>query len=71
METEKELNAKIIKLKREIMEKNPEIVHFLSEMPITIPNESNPEINIKILTDYYESLVAIIKEHGEIESLDL
>jgi hypothetical protein len=32
-------------------------------MPITIPNQKNPEITIKILKDYYESLSNILKKY--------
>ncbi|MDZ4668816.1 MAG: hypothetical protein SGJ00_13190 [bacterium] len=63
METEKGLNAKILAKTNEIMEKHPELSDFLNEMPITIPNENNPEINIKNLKDYYDSLNQILKKH--------
>jgi hypothetical protein len=33
-------------------------------MPITIPNASSPEINIKSLQEYYESLVIILKDYA-------
>jgi len=56
METEKQLNAKILAKTAEIFEKKPELAEFLSEMLITIPNKERPEINNEILKDYYESL---------------
>ena len=37
METERELNAKIIAIAMQIQEKHPELSIFLNEMPITIP----------------------------------
>ncbi len=46
METEKELNAKILAKTSEILEKHPELSEFLREMPITFPDEKKPEINI-------------------------
>ena len=61
METEKELNAKILAKTMEIQEKHPELSKFLNEMPVSIPNENNPETNIKILKDYYDSLNLILK----------
>lgn len=61
METEKELNAKILAKVMEIKEKFPELSKRLNEMPVTIPNESNPKINIKILTEYYESINTLLK----------
>lgn len=62
MKTEKELNAKIMSLTLEIREKRPELVNFLEEMPITIPNGNDPEITHKILKDYIESLKNLIKK---------
>ena len=64
METEKEINAKILALTMKIQEKHPELSKLLEEMPVTIPNESNPEINVKILTDYYESLNSMLKKYA-------
>jgi hypothetical protein len=63
METEKELNAKIMAITLEIQEKHPELSKYLEEMQVTIPDESNPEINIKILKEYYESLKSMLKEY--------
>ncbi|MEP7268433.1 MAG: hypothetical protein ABI844_12470 [Saprospiraceae bacterium] len=61
METEKELNAKIIELTLKIWEQHPELSKLLDEMPLTIPNESSPEITIKKLNEYFESLDKILK----------
>lgn len=63
MKTEKELTEKIIALTMQIREKHPELSKFLNEMPITIPKESSPKINIKILEEYYESLSNILKKY--------
>lgn len=63
METENELNAGIMAITMQIQENYPELSKFLNEMPVTIPNENNPEINIKILKDYHESLSNILKEY--------
>ncbi len=62
MKTEKELNAKILALTMKIHNEHPELSKFLEEMPITIPDENNPEINTKILTDYHESLKNLLKK---------
>ena len=56
MKTEKELNEKIMSLTMKIRENRPELIKYLEEMPITIPIESDPEISLKILKDYIESL---------------
>jgi len=60
VESEKELNSKILKITMTILEKYPELYENLGEMPVTIPNIENPEINIKNLREYYESLIALL-----------
>ncbi len=64
MKTEKEINAKIIEIIRQIRENHPELLKFLDEMPLTIPNESSPEITINKLKEYYESLKNLLNEHS-------
>lgn len=63
METEKELNSKILALTTQILEKHPELSDHLDEMPLTIPNETNPEITVKKLKEYYDSLNLLLKKH--------
>jgi len=63
METEKELNAKILEIMMIIMEKYPELSKYLGEMPITIPNKAHPEINVKNLKAYYDSLTSILEDY--------
>ena len=63
METERELNAKILAISVKIQQEHPELSELLGEMPITIPDENNPEINVKVLNDYYESLQNILKKY--------
>jgi hypothetical protein len=64
MKTEGHLNADILKITMMIREKYPELSKYISEMPITIPNVPSPEINAKILQEYYESLEAIMKKYA-------
>ena len=47
-----------------IQEKFPELSKYIEEMPITIP-VNDPEINLKQLTDYYNSLEDIVKKYAE------
>ncbi len=63
METIEDINEKIIKITNTIGDNYPELMNYLNEMPITIPNEANPEITIKNLTNYYESLVTIFRNY--------
>ena len=63
MQTEKEWNAKILAITMLIQEKHPELSKYLAEMPVTIPDENHPEVNIKALKDYYDSLDSLIKRY--------
>ncbi|TDE44420.1 hypothetical protein E0I26_08620 [Flavobacterium rhamnosiphilum] len=63
MKTEKELNEAILKITMNIRNDYPELSKYLLEMPVTIPDISNPEINSKALTDYYESLENMLKKY--------
>ena len=64
MKTLSELNADILKITMTIQEKYPELSKYLAEMPVTIPDEINPEINSKILHEYYDSLEMILKKYA-------
>ncbi len=57
---EKEWNDKIAQKTTEIQEKHPELISFLEEMPMTIPNKNNPEVTIRNLKKYYQSLCDLI-----------
>ncbi len=63
METEKDLNAKILEITMQIQENHPELSKLLDEMPVTIPNEGNPEIKVKNLKEYYLSLTNLLKKY--------
>jgi hypothetical protein len=60
---EKEINEKIMKVTMVINENFPELSKYLNEMPITIPTENNPEINVKNLEKYYETLVGLFRKY--------
>mgnify|MGYP007055205421 CR=1 FL=1 len=47
----------------------PELYAFLGEDPITIPSIDHPDINIKIMADYLESLKQLLKHHLETHNL--
>lgn len=65
MKTEKKINKSILELNMKIKEEFPEISKYIKEMPITIPDTENPKINSKILQEYYDSLIVIIKNYSE------
>lgn len=64
MKTEAEHNVNILKITMTIRNEFPELMKFLSEMPVTIPIEESPEINNKILQDYYDSLEALLRKYA-------
>lgn len=63
MKTEKKINEKILKITMEIREQYPELSKYILEMPITIPNIENPEMNRKIFKDYYDSLYVLLQDY--------
>lgn len=63
METEEEINAKILKVTMVIQENYPELSKYLNEMPITVPIDSRPEVNVKNLQKYYETLLTLFRNY--------
>ena len=63
MKNELELNEMIVGITNKIRERDPELLKYLNEMPITVPDQENPEITGKTLAAYYESLVAILDRY--------
>jgi len=63
MKTELQLNKMILDVTRKIRERNPELLKFMNEMPITIPYQENPEIAVKTLTSYYDSLAVLYEKY--------
>lgn len=61
--TEKDLNSKILKVTMTIKEQYPELSKYLEEMPVTIPTENDPEITLKHLSSYYESLNSLLNKY--------
>ncbi|MBC7523574.1 MAG: hypothetical protein H7239_03960 [Flavobacterium sp.] len=63
METIEEINAKILRITMVIQENYPELSKYLNEMPVTIPIENDPKINILNLEKYYNSLLTIFRNY--------
>ena len=63
MKSEKELNSKILKISMTILEKYPELSEYLTEMPVTVPTENDPEITLNHLKSYYESLNSLLNKY--------
>lgn len=62
MKTEKDLNDKIIELTNKIRANKPELVKYIDEMPLTLPDNANPEINEKNLKEYIKSLKDLLNK---------
>jgi len=62
-DAEADLNSKILKITMTIMDQYPELSKYLEEMPVTIPNEKNPDITLDNLKTYYESLSLMLNKY--------
>ena len=63
-EIEKDLNSKILKITMDIKDNYPELSKYLEEMPVTIPDEQNPDITLKNLSSYYDSLNSLLNKYN-------
>ena len=64
MKTEADLNQNILKMTMTIRNEFPELMKYLNEMPVTIPNEISPEINATILQEYFNSLETLLRKYA-------
>lgn len=62
-QAEKDLNSRIMKITMMIMDHYPELSQYLEEMPVTVPSENDPEMNLSHLQSYYESLISLLKKY--------
>ncbi len=62
-ETVGDLNAKILEITMRIKEKYPELSKYLDEMKVSIPDEKNPEVNVKSLQKYHDSLRSMLNRY--------
>lgn len=61
METEHYWNDKIMDIVEKLRKRHPELVKYIEEMPISIPDERDPDISIRVLKEFYESLTNLEK----------
>lgn len=71
MQTIKELNDRILKITLLIRTDYPELSKYLLEMPETIPDIENPEMNKKVLQDYLNSLKEILNKYAPNHGIDI
>lgn len=64
MKTEIQLNDEIIFITKKIRELHPELLKFISEIPVQINNYENKEVDLKRLQDYYNSLVLFLTKYS-------
>ncbi len=68
---EKEFNSRILKITMTIMEKYPELSKYIEEMQETIPDDVKPQVTLRNLKAYYDSLHAMLNkyllEHPSVE----
>jgi hypothetical protein len=63
MKTEEQWNKAILDITLKINAEFPELSKYIAEMPVTIPNVEDPQINIKNLQEYYNSLETLLKKY--------
>jgi DNA-binding NarL/FixJ family response regulator len=60
---EREFNTRILKTTMTILEKYPELSKYIEEMQETIPNEASPEITLRNLKAYLDSLSSMLNKY--------
>ncbi|MRX63530.1 hypothetical protein [Maribacter luteus] len=55
--------TRIAELTTKIETEYPELYHFLDENPVTLPSEIHPEVHMKELQDYLDSLQQLLDKH--------
>jgi len=65
MKTEEELNAEILAATLKIQEFAPELLKYIGEMPVTIPDAESGLVNNGILSDYLDSLNQLLNKYEE------
>lgn len=56
MDTEHKLYEKIMLLLEQLKKDHPELINFLDETPLPIPDNKEPKIGLSVLQDYLNTL---------------
>ncbi|MCX6317272.1 MAG: hypothetical protein NTW29_08270 [Bacteroidetes bacterium] len=67
MKKEDEINKDILKTTMQIQDQFPELSKYITEMPVTIPDESRPEITPDNLKAYDESLKSLLTKYAKVK----
>ena len=65
MKTEKQYNYDILKISMAIADLFPELSKYIEEMPVKLSYKIGSEKNIKNLSDYYDSLYALLTKYNK------
>jgi hypothetical protein len=71
MSAEKEMYARILKVTMFINTEYPELSKYLLEIPETIPDINNPEMNMQVLKNYFNSLEQLLIKYVPNHNLEL
>ena len=65
MKTEQDLNESILELTMKIRSVRPELSKYINEMKETIPDSNTPEITLKVLEEYHDSLETFLLKYEQ------
>lgn len=65
MKTMATLNSDIMAITMQMEMLYPELLQYMGEMPVTIPNQESPVINGATLNDYYHSLALLLNKYAD------
>lgn len=69
MKTANEISKDIINTTIGIEQDFPELLKYINEMPVSIPNVSQPEITVENLKDYSDSLNEMVTKYSKNKKL--
>jgi hypothetical protein len=69
MENEDELNEKIAKITTVINDKYPELLKFLNEMKVDIPDKNHKKTSLENLIKYHNSINSLLNKYIENQKL--
>ena len=69
MKTANEISKDIINTTVGIEQDFPELLKYINEMPVSIPNVSQPEITVENLKDYSDSLNEMVTKYSKNKKL--
>ena len=64
MKSMHELNDDILKITMKIKAHHPELMKYISEMPDGNPDKNDPDLDRKMMSEYYESLKNLLIKYS-------